>query len=131
MIKYYAITNEWNSGIGHYDIFNNCYVRDSTEKLLKDYKTKKMTFKQFTTKLQSIILCEMWSRCEYEVNVSGLFARDEPKKIDVYWQVFPNIKLIARCLLEDKYPRLKISKEEMDFDITEHCYKYDEEGNIK
>lgn len=69
-----------------------------------------MTFEDFTEELRRIIQWQEWSRCEYEIAVNSLFADgDNWQKIDCYQQVLPNIKIIAKYVLEEYYPRLKIS----------------------
>jgi len=102
-----------------YNVFNNINVYESTEKLVKDYKRKKMTFQAFTYELQSIISWQESGRYEYEV-VLQEFTSNNPaeEKIDCYLQTWDNIKMIARTILEDYYPHLKIKPEEMDFPVN-------------
>lgn len=68
-----------------------------------------MSFEDFTEALRRIIMCEEWSRCEYEILVNSLFGdADKAQKIDCYAQALPNIKIIAKYVLESYYPQLKI-----------------------
>lgn len=96
--------------VGPYNIFNNIIVLEETNKLCANYKKKNMTFKEFTEELRAIIMWQEWSRCEYEIVVGGVFSEiKDYQKIDCYEQVLPNIKIIARYVLEEYYPRLKIN----------------------
>ena len=99
-----------NREIVPYNIFNNIRVSERTNELCVKYKRDKMTFEDFTEELRRIIQWQEWSRCEYEIAVNSLFADgDNWQKIDCYQQVLPNIKIIAKYVLEEYYPRLKIS----------------------
>lgn len=107
--EWYVLNENFNRNneIVPYNIFNNYYVNDNTNRLCVEYKTKKMSFEEFTEKLRCIIMHEEWSRCEYEIVVKSLF-KDNARKVDCYEQALPNIKLIAKYVLEEYYPRLKI-----------------------
>lgn len=103
----------YSGSIKPWNIFNNCVVYERTLKLCEEYKRKKMTFETFTESLRNIIMCEEWSRCEYEIMVNTLFPnkeRPEGWKIDCYMQALPNIKHIARYVLQTYYPRIKIQE---------------------
>ena len=94
-----------------YNIFNNIYVNEYTNKLCVDYKKKKMTFDDFVTELDHIIKWQEWARCEYEIGVGYAFETDCNKleKIDCYDQAHANIRIIAKYVLEEYYPQMKIS----------------------
>ena len=94
-----------------YNIFNNIYVNEYTNKLCVDYKKKKMTFDDFVTELDHIIKWQEWARCEYEIGVGYAFETDCSKfeKIDCYDQAHANIRIIAKYVLEEYYPQMKIS----------------------
>lgn len=94
-----------------FNIFNNWSLLEATNKLCVEYKRKKMTFEDFTEELRCLIMWQEWSRCEYEIFVSSMFAKDDSEvyKVDCYEQALPNIKLIAKYVLEEYYPRLKIN----------------------
>ena len=120
-----------NSDIHPFNIFCNHWVNKRTNELCREYKKKKMTFQDFTNKLAKIIMCEEWSRTEYEICVTNWPPRYRNKegkiisvyygqehepidsidmwKIDCYEQVLPNIKIVAKYVLEEYYPRLKIN----------------------
>lgn len=96
--------------VGPYNIFNNIRVHEETIRLCKKFKTERMTFKDFTEKLRSIIQWQEWSRCEYEILVAGMFEPVENfKKTDCYTQALPNMPIIARYVLQTYYPRIRFS----------------------
>ena len=111
--EWYVLNENFNHNhsIEPYNIFNNIRVNEETNALCVKYKRDKMTFKNFTEELRKIIMWEEWSRCEYEILVCGLFddKRENEKKIDCYEQVLPNIKILAKYVLEEYYPNLKIN----------------------
>lgn len=111
--KWYVLNENFNRNhsIEPYNIFNNIRVNEETNKLCVQYKRDKMTFDDFTEELRKIIAWQEWGRCEYEILVKSMFTDKESdwKKIDCYEQALPNIRLIAKYVLEEYYPRLKIS----------------------
>lgn len=130
--EWYVVNENFNKNkIEMFNIFNNWKVNEHTNKLCVDYKKKHMSFEEFTEELKQIIKWQEWSRCEYEVCVAGwpptYLDKDgkrichynnnenEPiydvkmEKIDCYWQCVPNMKIIAKYVLEEYYPRLKIN----------------------
>ena len=112
--EWYVMNDDFNKKeIAPYNIFNNRYIFEETNKLCVKYKRNKMNFEDFTEELRRIIMYELWSRCQYEIIVSSLFDKNEEtfKKIDCYEQVLPNIKILAKYVLEEYYPQLKINLE--------------------
>lgn len=118
---------EWNvlnynfnaKKIEFYNIFNNIHVNENTNKLCVDYKRKKMSFDDFVNELDHIIKWQEWSRCEYEINVGSIFEDDctKLKKFDCYDQAHANIRIIAKYVLEEYYPQMKISLEAAEIEI--------------
>ena len=84
---------------------------------LPEVKAIKNDYEAFKYKLMRALQHEEWSRCEYEIMVGSLFAKDESEyiKIDCYQQAEPNIKIIAKYVLEEYYPRLKINLETEEY----------------
>ena len=96
-----------------YNIFNNIYVQEWTEKAVRKYlqNPKKFAFTHctknkeviygfdgFVKELDRIIRCEEWSRIEYEIGCGYAFENDYSKleKWDCYQQCKPNMEMIAR-----------------------------------
>ena len=109
--KYYVLNYNHNTKeIENFNIFDNYYVQTRTEKEVKKYlsapsKYKYETynkiffgFEAFCEKLDSIIMCEEWSRYEYEISVGRPFESNSEilEKWDCYRQCKPNIEMIAR-----------------------------------
>ena len=94
-----------------YNIFNNTYVNNHTNKLCAAYKSKLMSFDDFVDELDHIIKWQEWSRSEYEIGVGYAFETDCSKleKIDCYEQAHANIRIIAKYVLEEYYPQMKIN----------------------
>lgn len=110
--EWYVLNENFNRNreIVPYNIFNNIRVNERTNELCVKYKRDKMTFEEFTEELRRIIQWQEWSRCEYEIAVNSLFGDDDNwQKIDCYSQALPNMKIIAKYVLEEYYPRLKIN----------------------
>lgn len=111
--EWYVLNENFNRNhsIEPYNIFNNIRVNEGTNALCVKYKRDKMKFEDFVEELRKIIMWQEWSRCEYEIVVGSLFAHEEKdlKKIDCYQQALPNMKIIAKYVLEEYYPKLKIS----------------------
>ena len=95
---------EWNvlnynfnaKKIEFYNIFNNTRVNENTNKLCVDYKKKKMSFDDFVDELD---------RC---TNL---------KKFDCYDQAHANIRIIAKYVLEEYYPQMKIKLEVPEINV--------------
>ena len=80
-----------------YDIMP--YLRDSYQKLKKIDRPK--TYDEIKKFVDSELMYQFWSRCEYEIIVSDWPPSGVTKKIDVYWQCKMNLDLITRLLIED------------------------------
>lgn len=110
--EYYVLNyNHNNKQIEPYNIFNNIYVQEYTEKEVKKYLSnpKNYLYKSFDGKedtygfealvkeIDSIIRWKEWSRREYEVSVGDAFETDCEKleKWDCYGQAKPNMKMIT------------------------------------
>lgn len=71
-------------------------------------KLKPSKKKEAAQNLQSWVDGELkyqyWGRCEYEMLVLPWPPghKDSPKKVDVYGQCFPNLKLITRLFAENE-----------------------------
>lgn len=109
--EWYVLNERFNRNhvIEPYNIFNNIHVNEETNKLCVRYKRDKMSFEDFTEELRRIIAWQEWGRCEYEIEVKSLFEDEKWQKVDCYEQALPNIKIIAKYVLEEYYPKLKIS----------------------
>lgn len=105
-LKWYALINDFNSDeIIRFNIFKNSNVHRLLDISLKNYTD----FNTFKEELIKIFKYSFWSKSEYEIFVSGWWGK-ETHKIDVWYQLEPNIDLIARYIIEtyNKRKRKKI-----------------------
>ena len=108
-LKWYVLCYDFNTHeIEHYNIFHNANLwsdRIGIPKLLKDYTT----FDNFKKELESLFKYCFLTKSEYEILVSGLIE-DKQYKLDVWYQIKPNLDLIARYIIEtyNKHKRKKI-----------------------
>lgn len=102
--EYYVMNEKPNTGgkIEPYNIFNNILVYQATLDLCEDFYRgdDDVMFDDFVERLRRIIQWQEWSRCEYEIMVTPLFKDAPARKIDCYQQALPNIKIIARYVLD-------------------------------
>lgn len=112
-LEYYTL-NERNGKIVPYNIFNNVLVYEETIKLLKKYKrTSTMTFDDFKERLRKIIMWQEWSRCEYEIIVTGFPPKadgSDEEKIDCYYQSNMNLDCLATWVLVSNNTRVRKEK---------------------
>ena len=90
--EYYVLNHNFNKDkIELFNIFDNYYVQEWTEKeirkyirspknykyesLFKDEKTA-YGFDGLCKRFEQILRCEEWSRCEYEIAVGGIFITE-------------------------------------------------------
>lgn len=126
--EYYVLNYNHNEQkVTPYNIFNNVYVQEYTEKAVKKYlrSPKKFAYKSFdgrkvicgfdglVKELDSIIRWEEWSRSEYEISCGYAFENDCEKleKVDCYYQAHANIKTITREVLFQYKQYMKNMKE--------------------
>ena len=85
--------------IEDFNIFRNTYFTKSVEELLKEH----LTFEEFVIQLDRKLMYYFWSKREYEISVGDAFEEDinKYKKIDVYSQVKPNIKILAKYIIDN------------------------------
>ena len=121
--EYYVLNDDFNKRkIEPFNIFRNVWVNDRTLKAVKKYVRAPSKFKfeswrskevfygfeAFVKELDQIIMCEEWSRCEYEILVNGMFSdEDHVQKIDCYEQCKPNMEMIAREVIYQYKKQLK------------------------
>lgn len=111
-LKFYVLNHDFNTDkIYSFNVYDNCTVKKSVEKLTRKYLRKKdeYEFYDFIKKeryygweayLKELRICflEEWARVEYEISVGAPFETDCKKlrKMNCYDQIVPNLELIAR-----------------------------------
>ena len=90
---------DFNSGeIVFYDILDHGAFLDD----VREARRKCRDDAEFLEKVRGLLRYYFWSKCEYEIAVSGLFPRkgEEPAKIDAFDQVEANWDAFSTYLLE-------------------------------
>lgn len=105
-LKFYVLLYDTNSNdIIHYNIFRHSYIKRYVEKAIKEYKD----FDSFKAGLKIEFKHSFWSRAEYELWMCGLRHDAKEYKIDIWYQIEPNIDLIARYIITE-YNKAKRKK---------------------
>ena len=112
--EYYVLNYDTNKKkVEPFNIFNNCWVQEQTEKEIKKYirNPKSYKYKSFwkdekelygfdalVKSIDGIIAGEEWGRCEYEMSCGYKFETDCNKLqyTDCYEQCKPNMWMITR-----------------------------------
>lgn len=104
-LKFYVLMHDFNSDeIIYFNIFRHSYIKRYVEKAIKEYKD----FNIFKKGLEKEFKYSYWSKSEYEIFVSGWWGK-ETQKIDIWYQIEPNIDLIARYIITE-YNKVKRKK---------------------
>ena len=90
--------NQTKDDIEHYDILP--YFLDKFNELVKKKRVKRNSVDMEWLKdfIDREAKYTFWSRCEYEIVVAGWPRWKNERKIDIYWQIKPNIDVIAELL---------------------------------
>lgn len=59
------------------------------------------SFEEFKKFIKEESKYQWWSRCEYELVITGFPVQDKQEKIDVHYQVLMNIDIITKLLMEE------------------------------
>ena len=108
-LKWYVLIHDSNADeIKLFNIFNSLNFRRGVERAIKKYTT----YEQFKEDIKRNLQYSFWSKAEYEIKCSGLFRKSEPAKIDVYYQVLPNLDILVEYIFEaiNKHKRKKLEK---------------------
>ena len=90
--EYYVLNHNFNRDkIELFNIFDNYYVQERTEKEIRKYLRSPKNYKYnsfikdeepvygfdgLCRRFEQILRCEEWSRCEYEIAVGGIFITE-------------------------------------------------------
>lgn len=89
MLEWNVYIEDWNNKtiIAH-NVFNHYSFMEDCRKIAKKYKERD----EFEHQIRSSLMYYYWSKCEWEIILSGWPATDnfDEKKIDVYDQVAMN-----------------------------------------
>lgn len=93
-MKYYVLRYNINTRkLEYYNIFDNIKLLKGIEKI-KSIKSHK----DFIEELDSLLKYCFMSKAEYEILAQDIFEKQEKQKIDVYYQLKPNIDIIANII---------------------------------
>lgn len=105
-LSWYVIWHESNSDkIRWLNIFNNINVIKGVERSLKKY----VDYPTFKEEMKRTFKYAFWSKAEYEIYVAGLCAKCKTYKIDIWYQIEPNLDSICRYIIEE-YNKTKRKK---------------------
>ena len=94
-MKFNVIIQDFNSKeFVSYDIFP--YLTHE----YKILKNKPSTYEDFKEFIKAKSMYQWWSRCEYEIILTGWPNTDFHKKIDIYWQIMMNIDVITELFIK-------------------------------
>lgn len=100
-LEWYAFYQETNESKLKYA--NVLYDRliERVKKLIR----KNADYDEIKKEIDICLMSRYWSRCEYEVIVSNWTGKDFEQKIDVYWQLQPNLDRITEYVIKELAPR--------------------------
>ena len=99
-LKWYVLNYNFNEKkVENFNIFRSIRFTESVQDLLDNY----ITFEDFVEKLDRKLKYSFWSKREYEISVGDAFETDLDKyeKIDIYSQVKPNVKILAKYIIDN------------------------------
>ena len=98
-LEWYVLNYDFNhKKLENFNIFRSYRFTKGVEDLLNHYTT----FDEFVEDLEKELMYAFWSKREYEISVGDAFETDlnKYKKIDVYSQVKPNVRILAKYIID-------------------------------
>lgn len=98
-MEWYVLNYDFNGKkVEDFNIFRNIKLL----RFLDEARENFITFDKFVEDLDREFRYCFWSKAEYEIMVGDLFEQDLDKyeKIDVYRQLKPNVKTIAKYIVD-------------------------------
>lgn len=91
------------TGVGRLEYINVIRERyiESMKKLIK----KNATYEEIKDDLRGWLIHDFWGKAEYEVIVSNWSGYDFEEKIDVWYQLEPNLDRITEYMIRELAPR--------------------------
>ena len=99
MVHFYVMKlNLMKDDIEHYVVIP--YFVEKFKVLVKKRRVKRnsVDMEWLKTFIDKEAKYMFWSRCEYEIVVAGWPRWKNERKIDIYWQIQPNIDVIAEIV---------------------------------
>lgn len=98
-MEWYVLNYDRNRNeVYQHNIFNNVKFIRGVNELLENF----ITMEDFIEKLEREVKYCFWAKREYEISVGDLWEEDLEKytKIDIAYQVLPNIKALAKYIID-------------------------------
>lgn len=100
-LEWYAFHQETNGSKLKYTNVLYDKLIERVKKLIR----KNADYDEIKKEIDICLMSRYWSRCEYEVVVSNWAGKDFEQKIDVYWQLQPNLDRITEYVIRELAPR--------------------------
>lgn len=102
MVEYKVINWDFNTDrIEHYDIMPYLYARLEEKRKRRHISLKDLTFERLKEFIDNESKYQFWSRCQYEVIVTGWPVQKHEHKLDVYEQIKMNLDNITKLMFDD------------------------------
>lgn len=99
-IEWYAFYQEFNSDrLKYVNVIRQSLI-DRVKKLIK----KNADYEEIKKEIDISLMHDYWSKSEYEVIVSNWGGKEFEQKIDIYYQLQPNIDRITEYLIREIAP---------------------------
>ena len=103
-MKFYALIHHYNEDkVTPYNVI-------SDELIERVRKNKRKSYEEIREEVKGYLMARYWSRCEYEFVVSQWTGKDFEQKIDIWYQLEPNLDLITKMLIKHVSPRRKLNE---------------------
>lgn len=100
-IEWYAFYQEFNSDrLKYVNVIRQSLI-DRVKKLIR----KNADYGEIKREIDASLMYDYWSKSEYEVIVSNWGGKEFEQKIDIYYQLQPNIDRITEYLIKEIAPR--------------------------
>ena len=108
-LEWYVLNHDSNADkIKHYNIFHT----NSTQEIADRIKKQKITtYEQFKESMKREFMYHYWSKTECEILVSGLFNQSKQEKIDIWYQIEPNLDRILEYIIKEMAIDFNVLKE--------------------
>ena len=97
-LKWYAFYQDFNSDKL---VYINVLSKDLIEDILKRIKSKNRkidSYESLKEAIKSYLMWRYWCKSEYEVIVSNWCGKDMKQKIDIWYQLEPNLDRITEYI---------------------------------
>lgn len=104
-IEWYAFDQACSDGTGEGKLEYINVIRDRHLESVKKLIKKNATYEEIKADLRSWFIHDYWSKTEYEVIVSQWTGPKFEQKIDIWYQLEPNLDRITEYIIRELAPR--------------------------